>query len=274
MLGKLIKNDLKRSGRKIVNIYIAAFIAVAAMGISLFTDIGIAKIISTAALLVISGIAIIVTVVSMFTDFRDSVFGDAGYLTNTLPVRSRSMLFSKWLTSVIWILLSFIFLAFSSFLIIVFNEGGSSGDTLAMISEILPMLGFPSKEVLLVWIPLEGLRVLAFIAVNTAIVYFSVTVANIKPFQSLGVFGVIICFFVFFFAINYAGVYLDTSIPFGVLVDSAAKVSVSFDMTELDSAFYAGGLSVKLSSCLFDILAFVVVHVVNATLIEKKVNLK
>lgn len=274
MLGKLIKNDLKRSGRKIMNIYIAAFIAVAAMGVSLFADIGIAKIISTAALLVISGIAIIVTVVSMFTDFRDSVYGDAGYLTNTLPVKAGSMLFSKWLTSVIWIILSFIFLAFSSFLIIVFNEGGSTGDTLSMISEMLPMLGFPSKEVLLRWIPLEGLRILAFIAVNTAIVYFSVTVANIKPFQNLGVFGVIICFFTLFFVVNYAGVYLDRSIPFGVIVDSSAAASLSFDMTELDAAFYSGGLAVKLSSCLFDILIFVIVHVVNTTLIEKKINLK
>lgn len=274
MLGKLIKNDLKSSVRGVFNIYIAAFIATAAMGISLFTDFGAGKTLSSLALIIISFIAVIITIVSMFSDFRKTMFGDRGYLTNTLPVRSYSLLFSKWLVSMIWITVSCLFVGFSFALVYSYYMGSESVSTFSMLLEMLPTMGLPAKDVIFKILPMYSAKILFWLAVNVAIVYFSVTISNIKPFQALGTFGVIIAFFLIFAFVNIAGNKLDSLASMAILVNFDGSMSLSFDRQAIQEVIYTGGAFVSLTQIYFELIAAIILFIINSELIEKKINVK
>ena len=110
MTGKLIKHDLKSGARRMGNIYLVAFIASVAMIFSALIETGtLMKFLSSAAVVVIAAVAVLVTFASIVFGANKSLFGREGYLTQTLPVRTSSLIFSKWVASSIWLIISYAF---------------------------------------------------------------------------------------------------------------------------------------------------------------------
>ena len=92
MIGKLIKHDLIAGARRMGNIYLAAVIACAALLFSSLVKSGFLRFLSSAAVFVIACIAVVVTFASVVFGANKTLFGREGYLTQTLPVRTSSLI--------------------------------------------------------------------------------------------------------------------------------------------------------------------------------------
>ncbi|MBQ7100008.1 MAG: hypothetical protein IJN81_00135, partial [Clostridia bacterium] len=108
MVGKLIKNEFKAGLHSIAPIYVAAVAAVGFMAIALAFEIAWLTAISLVAVIVIALGILIVTLISVVSNFNKTLFRDQGYLSFTLPVTSGQLLFAKAFSSFVWILLSYV----------------------------------------------------------------------------------------------------------------------------------------------------------------------
>ena len=85
MLGKLIKNEFKSSAHSVMNIYIAAAVALAAMLLSYAVKVTWVGVIGSIALIIIGLICVVITLVAVVTNFNRTLYGAEGYLSYTLP---------------------------------------------------------------------------------------------------------------------------------------------------------------------------------------------
>lgn len=114
MLGQLIKYEMKAIVRILIPVYIGLFVLTVWSKIMLSFSANNAPKSLTA---VISAISVFIYVLMIFATeiitciiiinrFYKSVLCDEGYLTNTLPVRSETIIVSKMLAAFLWIVIS------------------------------------------------------------------------------------------------------------------------------------------------------------------------
>lgn len=123
MFGKLLKHDFLATGRIMAIVY-AIFAVLSAyivgsvyLGDVSIEDMGVLETLSILLLAVGSVVNIILTIVVVMSHFQKSLYGDQGYLSFTLPVKSISILSSKLLVSTFWYALSIAALFGSLFII-------------------------------------------------------------------------------------------------------------------------------------------------------------
>ena len=274
MLGKLINNDMKSMARGVSNIYIAAFIAVGVMGICLFFDVGVGKFVSSLVLLAISIAAIVVTIMATMGEFRKSMFGDRGYLTQTLPVKAPTLLFSKWLTCAFWITVSYAVVFLCLWLIYYYWNGESSTQALTYILQSLPDVGLPAQDILVKTVLLISLKILLLLWIFILEVFFVMTLANVRPFDAVGSAGPVIYFFVVFGLVTFCSSRLERVFKSALLIHADGAVTLTADEALIDSVRFAGGASVTLTQIYFQIVVAVLLFIITAELLEKKVNVK
>ena len=125
MLGKLIKHELKATGRILLPLYIImiviSFASRLLTNIDIFTRPGPLKIISvfiiTAYVLSILGV-IVITFIIMVQRFYKNLMTDEGYLMFTLPVKPSQLINSKMIVSLIWNVVSIIAVAMALFILL------------------------------------------------------------------------------------------------------------------------------------------------------------
>ena len=117
MLGKLLKYELKATSRVFVPLYIAILVVSIVNGLSLNLEILNIQGLATIVLMCLFISLFVITIVVTIQRFNKNLLKDEGYLMFTLPVSSKHLVLSKYLTSLIWTFLSFI-VAFLSFTII------------------------------------------------------------------------------------------------------------------------------------------------------------
>lgn len=107
MLGKLIKNEFKSTAHATAWIYFAGIVSIAVMWISILLRIKVMMGISYVTLgivaFIVSGVTLLTTIILLYR----SLYGEQGYLSFTLPVTGGQLLASKFIVSVIWILISY-----------------------------------------------------------------------------------------------------------------------------------------------------------------------
>lgn len=124
MLGKLFKTEFKASGRLYLPIFICVlfFAAIERVMMELVDSNASSSFLSTMFVIITVIFVIIIMSVSVSGQFisiyrfHKSVFTDEGYLTNTLPVKSRSIIISKLLVGVLYTVFSYIILLVSLFI--------------------------------------------------------------------------------------------------------------------------------------------------------------
>lgn len=112
MLSKLLKYDLRKNMRWLWIIFVAALVAA---GINRGTSelskhyavFKVINIIFDSVFYALIANCIIHPFIRSFMNFTKSVYGDEGYLTNTLPVSKNKILTSKYLTAIIETILGF-----------------------------------------------------------------------------------------------------------------------------------------------------------------------
>lgn len=117
MLGKLLKYELKATSRVFVPLYIAILVVSIVNGLSLNLEILNIQGLATIVLMCLFISLFVITIVVTIQRFNKNLLKDEGYLMFTLPVSSKHLVLSKYLTSLIWTFLSFI-VALLSFTII------------------------------------------------------------------------------------------------------------------------------------------------------------
>ena len=120
MLGKLLKYELKATSRVFIPLYIAILVVSIVNGLSLNLEIFNIQGLATIILMCLFISLFVITIVVTIQRFNKNLLKDEGYLMFTLPVSSKHLVLSKYLTSLIWTFLSFIvaLLSFTIFTII------------------------------------------------------------------------------------------------------------------------------------------------------------
>ena len=193
MLGKLLKYEMKGTGRTLVPFYglmlLLAVITRIFNGINIhkFSTLGeIAMGIVAFAYGLTMASVMMLTAFLVIQRFYRTVYGDEGYLTHTLPVKSRDIIISKTASAFLWIVLSAV-VAFTSVMIIGYQAG--------MWNELMYALDYLKEEIMLSQILGSGanlilLGIFALIS-TTLMIYMSISIGQIfkrKLIGSLGAF--------------------------------------------------------------------------------------
>lgn len=187
MFGKLLKHDFIATGRVMCIVYgVFAAVALYLVGsVALSKELdSIGEMLGYIALCLISFANFVVTAAVVMLNFQKSVYGDQGYLTFTLPVKSESVLFSKMFVSIFWYIAAFLaFLATAR--IALWSMGEMMGDEgLGLVEMLLGMVqeGL-SVNVLIVYAVTYIIQFFFLVVTFTMIAYFAITVSNTRPFQ-------------------------------------------------------------------------------------------
>ena len=193
MLGKLLKYEMKGTGRTLVPFYglmlLLAVITRIFNGINIhkFSTLGeIAMGIVAFAYGLTMASVMMLTAFLVIQRFYRTVYGDEGYLTHTLPVKSRDIIISKTVSAFLWIVLSAV-VAFASVMIIGYQAG--------MWNDLIYTINYWRDEIMLSRILGSGANMLllgAFALISTTLmIYMSISIGQIfkrKLIGSLGAF--------------------------------------------------------------------------------------
>lgn len=273
MLGKLLKYEIKHSARYTATVYIAtvAFAAVSVIAL-LFNSTWLG--VMSCFMLYFAGIAsVIVTLVSVIKNFYDTLYGRQGYLTFTLPVKCSTILLSKLISSVIWIIVGFLVMGLTLFVIFFYAKDKSEGifDTflnaaaISGLAEYLPS-GIVIAEAAVVLLVLALLTVITYVGY----VFFIVTVANIGKFQSHPKLYGGLVFLGIFTVVNTISNVLTENIPLTFNI-SSEKVFFAFaDMFSVEGTL----LSYGIGGTIFSAIVAAGLLVLTGYIMENKVNIK
>lgn len=146
MLGKLIKHEFQSSAHSVMNIYIAAAVALAAMLLSYAVKVTWVGVIGSIALIIIGLICVVITLVAVVTNFNRTLYGAEGYLSYTLPVKSSALLASKAIVSFVWVLLSYIFMIATFFIVFAYVQSSIGEEVGSMMDMLMATAGLPSMQ--------------------------------------------------------------------------------------------------------------------------------
>ena len=171
MLGKLLKYEMKGTGRTLVPFYglmlLLAVITRIFNGINIhkFSTLGeIAMGIVAFAYGLTMASVMMLTAFLVIQRFYRTVYGDEGYLTHTLPVKSRDIIISKTVSAFLWIVLSAV-VAFASVMIIGYQAG--------MWNDLIYTINYWRDEIMLSRILGSGANMLllgAFALISTTLI--------------------------------------------------------------------------------------------------------
>lgn len=297
MLGKLTKNAFKSNAAGIYNIYIAEGIITVIMLILLLVDwtkwgdtgigLGLAiKCIASAALCIAAAIGIVMTFVSVFSDFKRSMYGIEGHLTLSLPVRGSSLLFAKWLSGAFWVILSYLVfcLAASGSAMYIFRhsmsivEGDAAYSSIyqiatEMIKQLCESAGIttPSFKVIGYIVTMYafdgGVRACEFVL----LVFFAITLAHCRPFEKLGKLGAVLYFFAGTFVTQTFASLITKLVKIYIVVSDTA-FTFTLSESEVQAAWKMGFGAYSITNLYCTVVMTVVVFLVTSFLIDRKVN--
>ncbi|MDY4560529.1 MAG: hypothetical protein SO435_02265 [Peptostreptococcus porci] len=119
MLGKLIKYEFKATSRYFVPIFIAMILVFFINSLLVYANLNYVEVNEVVVGIMIAltlGVIIALSIIQIYVSakrFAQGVFGDEGYLTNTLPVKTHEIIISKTVVMFLFGLFSFIVMVFS-----------------------------------------------------------------------------------------------------------------------------------------------------------------
>lgn len=252
MFGKLLKHEFRRSGRVVPIIFIigAAIIGSAYIFFAIQGDAGqILRSFLFAPMIILAiGIPILTLVVSVVS-FGTSSYGNAGYLTRTLPVPQRKIFDAKSLSAYIWLVLSFILSAAAVFTLVVLIYGTLEDDPLLfdLIKDVFDELFSDlTPGTVAAIIILAVAFALTWIAYLVVLVEFCFTAGNQGKFRKMGFGGVIVVFLIVLLGtklinIGFSLIPVRLGLSYGGSIVLRASKSFTSD-AGIFSALFIGGL--------------------------------
>lgn len=297
MLGKLTKNAIKANASSVYSIYIAmGIIGVIMLVLLLFdwtkwgdTGIGVGmliKVVASVALCVSAAVGVLMTLVAVISEFSRNMFGDEGHLTLSLPVKSSTLLMSKWLSGSLWVGLSYLTLVvcvFGSLIYVMRHSMSVVEDNemymsiYEMITQMIDQIFYSSGAVtpsIGVLLNLAGIYAFAgFVNVCVFVleVFFALTLSRCVPFSRRGKAGRILYFFGIF-AIIWVFGQVVTKLVKIYLVISDTAFTFTLSEYEVQAAWKMGFGAYSVTNLYCTIIASVFLFIVTTLLLDRKVN--
>ena len=226
MLGKLIKYEFKACGRVFFPIYLVILILSIINGIysqygfiqSLKNNLsqkgsllGVQGIL-TVVLLALFVSLFVITIIFTIQRFKKSLLEDEGYLIFTLPVSSRNIILSKYIVSLIFVILSTLVAILSFMLMGIFIENYKFARIMNMTGLIIINMINSDKGILTAILVL----ILGLIIVYTNFVlsvYLSISVGQIPKFNKHRSGIGVIAFFLINIIIGYVRSFINNIMP-------------------------------------------------------------
>jgi len=200
LFGKLLKNDLLQTGRVLIP-FIGGAVAVGA-AVSIYSTLRLdslgsftAAVLLNLLIMILGFFSEMLSVVFVLQQTNKSFFSPQGYLTFSLPVSSESLLLSRFLTNVIWILLGVgtaagsSVAAMSNFRRLFLNMSAGMieklGDSMGNIPDVSQFFNFASFGEVLRFGGIFLFMIFAFAILVMMTVIFVITVSHVRPFQNL-----------------------------------------------------------------------------------------
>jgi len=274
MLGRLIKHEFKASAHSVLNIYLAAAITIVIMLLSYAVNVRWISALSTVALLIISVLAVVITIIAVIAGFYKTLYGSQGYLSFTLPVKSGQLLGAKALVSFVWILLSYI-ICIGIFIGVYLYVSEKVGEnTVENIKVLLQVFGGVSTKAIGQMIIFFAVSIIMQIAVLIAEIYFSITLANTRAFQKIGMVSAIFIFFGVFILMQIVTAVLTTYVPVTLYYDplsAGGGLALSFSQSMIQNPT---GVNLGLTGLVFQIFAAAALFISTGWLMKNKINVK
>ncbi len=270
MLGKLIKNDFKASAHSLLGIYLIAIAVGIITALSYVSEkLIVIQAIGTVILLILSFAVLIIPIFLILSYFNKSLYSNQGYLSYTLPVRSRDMLFSKAVVSFTWITLSFSMYVGVYIFVIKYFFSKMDETILEQLELLYDMIDtLPDKTVLLKVVVIIVLAFFFEILVLVSQIFFSITLSNIKPLNQLGNAGGFILFIALFIAMFVAFIQLTQYFPLSLFITNGSVKLVTEPM------YGTSGTLIGIVGIIFQFICTVAMFVGTNYLMKKKINIK
>lgn len=245
MFGKLLKNDLKAQWYSVAPIFLC--IIVIATVAELIVLLSKNNIISALGGLLVSLVllfACFVIIIAVGMMFSKTVFGRAGYLTLTLPVKTRSLIWSKTLSGLIWTYAVYM-LFFASLFLWIHQVGEDMGsDFQDMADQIFTLLLGKSISTMISMLTyyLIWFGIIMFIIIQC--LYFGITFSQVSPVSKLGVPGAVIGFFGAFALTSGLTGFVTKFLPFGMVIcEETVTLTSNVLKTQTELGDYAYGFN-------------------------------
>lgn len=192
MFGKLLKNEFISTGRIMGILYAVVLVIMGYLLGSYYigrnaaeADPSNGQLVGVFLLMMISFCSFILTTVVMITNFQKTLYGDQGYLSFTLPVKSTSLLASKVLVSTIWYVAAFLcLLGTVAITFVVLKEDVLGEESYGLLEQMLPMvLGGKSVTTMITSALISMITIFIRFAIVAIEVYFAISLANTRLFQ-------------------------------------------------------------------------------------------
>lgn len=274
MFGKLLKNDLKAQWKSMSMVFLCTVIVAAAAEIfTLVSDNTVVKVMGGLLVSLALGFACVVVMIAVGMMFSKTMFGRAGYLTLTLPVKTGSLLKSKSVSGLIWIF-SVYFLFIGSLVLWVFQVQKEMGDEIMeSVESLLTLFGIPSLVTIFTGVMLFCISLAVFVFLCVQSLQLSVTLSHISPISKFGNLGTVVSFFVIVGIIQWLSNGISELIPAGfVLTPDVIKFTSDINATK--ETMETSGLSVNVVGSLVRLCSAFALHFPAKFLIERKINVK
>ena len=274
MFGKLLKNDLKAQWHSMSVVFLCTFIVAAVAEIlTLTSGENVVKVMGGFLVSVALGFACIIIIIAVAMMFSKTMFGRAGYLTLTLPVKTGALLKSKTISSLIWVF-SVYALFIGSLFLWVFQVKDTLGEEVMESAEnLLRIFGVPSFLTIFMGVIsfCISLAVLVLVAIQS--LQLGLTLSNVSPISKFGNIGVIVMFFGLFAIIQSVSNAIADVIPCGMVI-TPEVIKITSNVIETKALMGIDSMSVNVVGSLVRFAIAISLHFPTKYLIQHKVNVK
>ena len=274
MFGKLLKNDLKAQWHSMSLVFLCTFIvAVVAEIFTLTSDNKAVTVFGGMLVSLALGFACIIIIIAVALMFSKTMFGRAGYLTLTLPVKTGSLLISKTVSSLIWVFIVYALFLGSLFLWVFQVKDSLGQEVMESAENLLKLFGVPSFLTIFMGVIsfFVSLAVLVLVAIES--LQLGLTLSHVSPVSKLGNFGVIIIFFGLFALTQTISNTIADLIPLGfVITPDVVKLTSNIHSTQ--AAMGINSMSINIIGSLVRLAIAIGLHFPTKYLIQHKVNIK
>ncbi len=247
MFGKLLKNDLKAQFYSMSTIFFGVFVITAAAEIvAIFSDNVVGKVFGGLAAVCVLLFACVFIMIAVGLMYSKTMFGRAGYLTLTLPVKTSKLIWSKTVSGLIWTFCVYFLFLGATVLWIYQVKDFVGEDAMESAEMLLTLFGVPTFKMISVICIFFAAALSITVLLIIQSMYLGITLSNVKPFSKFGVIGSLVVFFVTFYVIQEISTGLSDLLPFGMVIKPE---TITFTSNTVETAAALGSMAITMRFC-------------------------
>ena len=278
MFGKLLKNEFISTGRIMGVLYAVVLVIMGYLLGSYYigrnaadADPSNGQLVGVFLLIMISFCSFFLTTIVMITNFQKTLYGDQGYLSFTLPVKSTSLLASKVLVSTIWYIAAFLcILGTVAITYIVLREDVLGEESYGVLEQMLPMItGGKSLTTMITSALLVMITIFVRFAMIAIEIYFAISLANTRHFQKHYLLWTIVFSGAIIYVVEMFTSLITKNFVFGLSVENDTyRLITDYKYMSLNGTY------VDLAGLLVAVIAGVAFFFATRYVMKNKVNIK